>query len=80
MFLCELCGEVVPPKTKAERVIVEKRSRSYPSRKNANKMKRGRKTVFATDPGGMGFEIVKEVLACPNCAGAERRIEESAQV
>ena len=79
MFLCHLCGTVVPPRIAPTRIIVKSRSKQYPSRHGANvfyrldeKGKLKRREV--DDPGGIGWEIVREILACPDCA-AERESE-----
>ena len=52
--------------------IVETRERQYPFRQDANSFVDSssgmRKTVLRDDPGGKGWEIVKEVQACQACA------------
>ena len=70
MFVCDLCGISVPPKTKANRVPIEKRPRHYPARKTTSKVSPKGKTRsrHRDDPGGQGWEIVKEVITCPDCA------------
>jgi|SRR5579871_3767697 len=69
-FKCGLCHQQVKPGTKAERVVTERREKQYPKRENAHQFvssKTGLKTT-KDDPGGVGMEIVTEVLACPPCA------------
>ena len=72
MFICQLCGGVVPPRTAAARVVV-RRPKQYPFRREANVFYRpdGNEKVKEhrrDDPGGEGWEIAKELLACPDCA------------
>lgn len=67
MYRCEMCRELVPPGTPSHRVVVETRERRYPYRPDLFAIK-GTKEKKA-DPGGVGREIVREVIACPRCAG-----------
>ena len=79
MFRCQLCSCVVPPRTRARRVVIATRARRYAFRREANvhrymEMKNGRpkhKEELTDDPGGLGQEIVREIKVCPACA--ERR-------
>ena len=57
-FICEECGRVQPARSKPEKKIVEKRSKSYPRRERGD-------TVI--DSGGTGWEIVKEITVCGSC-------------
>ncbi len=68
MFVCELCGTLVPPRMKANQVVTETRARNYPARQNAQKIKRKKKPLYREDPGGRGWEIVTEANACQPCA------------
>ena len=73
MFVCQFCGRSVPPRTPAIRVVVDRRPKQYPLRRDANAFRRpapdGRmKDYTADDPGGVGWEIASEWLACPACA------------
>jgi hypothetical protein len=83
MYHCELCQRLVPPHTPATLVVLQTRRVHYPDRQNANRApnKRSgkRKAYFVPhdphhdprdDPGGHGYEIVKEARACPDCAAA----------
>lgn len=75
MFVCQLCGATVPPRTPAARVITSRRPKQYPFRPNANMFWRvndeGKHKEHKThDPGGVGWEIAAQVLACPACAAA----------
>jgi hypothetical protein len=54
-------------------VVIETRLKPHPIRSRANRVVRpdasGKsKEKFADDPGGSGWEIVREVIACPDCA------------
>ncbi|WP_157469507.1 hypothetical protein [Gemmata sp. SH-PL17] len=73
MFVCQLCGATVPPRTPAARVIVTRRPKQYPFRPNANVFYRPElsgkiKEHKSNDPGGVGWEIAREAFACPTCA------------
>ena len=80
MYRCQLCNVVQPPRTRAVRVTVESRPTEYPSRPKANRLRVGRKWKQFDDPGGAGFEIAKEAVACPSCARAheEKRLADEA--
>ncbi|MCP4348384.1 MAG: hypothetical protein GY795_23095 [Desulfobacterales bacterium] len=64
MYKCEICKKSVPPSTPATRLVVKTRKTGYPLRKDAHKYKKGRRD----DLGGVGTEIVREILACPQCS------------
>lgn len=70
MFRCHFCGGVSAPSASAHRVVVEQRPRVYAPRYKANYL-RGL-DEHRDDPGGEGWEIVREVLACGGCAHAIR--------
>ncbi len=61
--------QIQAPGTRAVKIPIKLRATEYPSRPKANKHRIGRKTRLFDDPGGAGYEIAKEVLACPQCAG-----------
>jgi len=73
MFKCELCKKIVSQSTSAKRIVMESRRAKYPFRKGANKFRFDGKLKTTDDKGGSGTEIVKEVLACPKCAGEHGR-------
>lgn len=52
-FRCSDCGEPQPPRTRPNRVVVETREVSYKSKRGGYE--------------GVGREIAKEVVVCPNC-------------
>ena len=67
IYKCEICGQVVPPHTKENRIVIETRDRKYPNRRREVSEGRG-KTKTITIPGGTGYEIVREVVTCLACA------------
>lgn len=67
MYKCQLCKQVIEPGTKAIRIPVETRTRQYPSRQKEVSRGRGQ-TKTITIAGGTGTEIVREAVACPECA------------
>lgn len=76
MYRCQLCGGVAPAGTRAVKVVVAARPKAYPPRRSANTVhKRNPRTgkwswEETDDPGGVGWEIGREVTACPGCAAA----------
>ena len=79
MFRCQLCRSVVPAKTPCHRLVLEWRKKEYPFRPRANVLVRKPKPhakpkkEYRDDPGGQGYEIVKEVIVCPICAAGQGR-------
>jgi len=77
-YRCSICETVVSPKTKANLVTLSTRQKHYPRRFKAHPgfeiKKDGRKVVSrrasdrVDDPGGAGWEIASQALACPGCA------------
>jgi len=69
MYRCEMCKVVIPPNTPALRVTVETRRKVYPERRNSNRIRiQGKKKPLTTgDPGGIGYETVREVKVCRGC-------------
>jgi hypothetical protein len=61
----------VPRRTRAHRVIVETRDRTYPARERVNRVVKWingrRKVLWTDDPGGSGAEPTREALVCPIC-------------
>lgn len=64
MFKCQKCGANSAPKEKATKQVVQYREVRYASRQNANPRMSGES---AKDPGGKGYEIVKEITIGPCC-------------
>ena len=65
MYICGKCEKVSAERQTPTRVVVERREKVYPYRAKANKLPGG---IFKDDPGGKGWEIVREVLMCLFCA------------
>ncbi len=69
MFRCEKCGDVVPAGVSAQNVVVQSRSKDYPTRTETTTAGRSRYPRERTvDKGGEGHEIVRELKVCPKCA------------
>lgn len=60
---------MVAPGTASHRIVVETREVRYPFRPDANVVVVKEKLEKRNDPGGVGREIVRELVACPRCAG-----------
>jgi hypothetical protein len=74
MYRCEICKNVVPANTPTARITAETRAVTYPYRPEANrKITKGAGKLKPHDPGGRGFEIVRELIACPDCAGKREK-------
>lgn len=69
MYKCNICNKVVPPKTRCHKLTINKRDKTYPYRPKANSSLGGRKQDRASDKGGAGWEIRKEINCCPECLG-----------
>ena len=78
MYRCELCNRVSRPGDRAVKVVLERRPAEYPSRGKAQRARTGRRSKLQDDPGGAGYEIAKEVIACVACA-QEHLAQEAAQ-
>ena len=61
---------VVPPGTRAARVVLATRPKVYPFRAHAMREIAREDKQPKHDRGGVGREIVREALACPACAAA----------
>jgi hypothetical protein len=86
MYRCYFCKAVVSEGVAAHRVVLKTRRAEYPRRFRMRANKKDRNAKRPEDPGGNGYEIVKEVLACRSCAaehsegtGAENRETESSE-
>ena len=58
-FRCGVCKKAQKARTSATFVVLDRRSVNYEER---------RKDREVLDRGGAGWEIVQEVMACPDCA------------
>lgn len=72
-FICHFCTRPQEARVKAHKVVTQYRQFNHPVRPKAmtrTVIKNGKKKKeYVTDPGGLGLQIVQEVLACPQCAG-----------
>ena len=88
MYKCELY-QIVPelkecakngiskPGERSVRVTIDRRAVEYAARAKAHKMRVGRRLRTSDDPGGTGYEIAKEVIACPTCAADYAALKEA---
>ncbi|MEM7135134.1 MAG: hypothetical protein AAF500_01075 [Myxococcota bacterium] len=67
MFRCELCNRVSQPGERQIKVVVERRPAEYPSRSKAQRSNASGRGKFRDDPGGAGYEIVREKIGCASC-------------
>jgi hypothetical protein len=71
-FICNFCAKAQPAGTAAHKVVTQYRMFQHPVRPKAMVKvieKNGKKKKeWVTDPGGVGLQIVQEVLTCPQCA------------
>ena len=79
MYRCQLCNRVSLPGERATKVVIERRPTEYPSRSKAQRARSGRRSRYQDDPGGAGYEIAKEALACAICAQEQLAKEAAAQ-
>jgi hypothetical protein len=74
VFRCQICNQIAPAGTRANRVVLASRSKSYASRGGGGRdgfrgrFRGPRVSRKDYDKGGQGHEIVQEVLACESCA------------
>lgn len=69
MYRCEACNTVVPPRTPAQKVVLETRPKTYRNLPKPKKAKKRRRDM--NDGEGRfssGTEIVHEALLCGGCA------------
>lgn len=62
-FICKRCGDIQPNNTKPKNIIIQKRDKIYPIRReNPLDLKSA-----IIDKGGSGWEIIKEIKVCEDC-------------
>lgn len=61
MYRCEMCGLSSAPGELINRKVVETRTKEYPRRTCKGK------TGEIHDPGGDGYETVREINICSDC-------------
>ncbi len=64
MYRCEISGELIPAGQRSRKVVLQVRPVNYLQRPDALKKKKSRRRRNSGDPGGNGWEIVKEVYVC----------------
>jgi hypothetical protein len=72
LFRCQLCSQLVAPRTPQTRIVVETRVVTHPRREKAYLRRVDGRLREVDDPGGTGSAIVREVSVCPACAAARR--------
>ncbi len=70
MYRCKLCNRVSRPGERATKVVLERRPAVPEPRQSAGRGSPQRRSKFQDDPGGAGYEIAKECIACAPCAAA----------
>lgn len=83
MFRCQVCEQIAPAGTKAEKIAIARRSKTYAVRSRPITRRRGRRGSTARkiiDKGGEGHEIVQEVVACEDCATEYKARREAAEL
>ncbi len=72
VYVCQRCGQKQPAKVPAHKLVTATREKEYPFRHQATLplVKRSNKRVKRDDPGGYGFETVREITVCAACAAA----------
>lgn len=76
MYRCAHCGKISLPGSRAYRVVLETRSKTYPYRSKVNPYRRRLRSGKIDrqprdDSGGVGREIVREIVVCPKCASPD---------
>jgi hypothetical protein len=75
MFICQVCSKQISERIAARRVIAEIRPRLYPPTIHLSKKQKKKKTEMTREeeekqkrkPPSKGWEIVREVVCCPDC-------------
>ena len=74
MFRCQMCQTVAPKGTRAQKVIITTRPKTYAAQESESTRFRRAPRNFRErsapprDRGGEGREIVQEIAVCPKCA------------
>jgi len=68
MFICQNCLSKISANQPSFNYTIQKRTKIYPKRLKANVFidEKG-KEKKSDDPGGQGFEIVKQIRVCKKC-------------
>ena len=69
MFNCNVCGKTAKLGTKCHMILAKRKMHQHPFRPGANRIRNEEtgRWEFTADPGGRGWQIVKEVKACDEC-------------
>lgn len=85
MYRCCLCQRVQPAGTPSVLTVLQTRAVVYPRREQAlpplpakkgQRKARKERPERRDDPGGVGFETVREQRCCPACAAVLRAAQE----
>jgi len=71
MFICNKCNKSVGPRISPINVVVEKKMINHKHRSNANPCRVDGVRDATDDPGGMGYQIVREAKYCSRCASVD---------
>ena len=77
MYHCSKCNKVIGPNISCNKIVTQTRQKRYPCRPKVHpgyfttpegELKRSNSNFLRQDdPGGDGWETVKEVFMCPVC-------------
>lgn len=69
MFNCEVCGRTTKHGEKCNLIVADQKMVQHPWRSGVNKIRNPEtdKIEYTPDPGGKGYQIVKEIRACGDC-------------
>jgi len=70
MYVCDRCHHSVAPHVRLTRRVAERRPTRYPPRPQALCVRVKGRPRWKDDPGGEGWEVVREEWVCPTCAEA----------
>jgi len=68
LYRCEACNTVVPPRTQAQKVILETRPKVYRNVKKPAGKRRRDQPMDVESMSSSGTEIVHEAMLCGACA------------
>jgi hypothetical protein len=71
-YRCTICFQTVPASVPCNKRVTRTRVKHYREREYAKRewryVRDRWKWIWIPDPGGIGFETVKEANCCPRCA------------
>lgn len=79
MYQCQNCSTLVSSSQSSHLVAIIKRKKQYSFRADANIYidKKDGKKKKTNDPGGSGYETVKEIRVCKKCYSELTEVESS---